>query len=284
MLVTLNDVLLPAQKGGYAVGLFNTLNLEMARGVLEAAETLRSPVIIGTAEVLLPYAPMENIADLLIPMARRAKTPVVVHYDHGLTYGLCMRALQLGFSSVMYDCSTDRYEENIRKVAELTRAAHALGATVEAELGHVGDNGADAAPDPSLLYTDVSQARDFAARTGVDALAVAVGTAHGAYKLPPKLDFQRIRELAAAIPTPLVLHGGSGLSDDDFRQAIACGISKINIFTDLNVAYAQGCRQALDSGKRCMTDMVEQQVAAVRDATIAKMLLFGSRDRCCTQA
>ena len=248
MLVTLNDVLLPAQKGGYAVGLFNTLNLEMARGVLEAAETLRSPVIIGTAEVLLPYAPMENIADLLIPMARRAKTPVVVHYDHGLTYGLCMRALQLGFSSVMYDCSTDRYEENIRKVAELTRAAHALGATVEAELGHVGDNGADAAPDPSLLYTDVSQARDFAARTGVDALAVAVGTAHGAYKLPPKLDFQRIRELAAAIPTPLVLHGGSGIPDEQLNVAFTLGINKFNVGTEFFYLYYQVMKRFCNAG------------------------------------
>ena len=248
MLVTLNDVLLPAQKGGYAVGLFNTLNLEMARGVLEAAETLRSPVIIGTAEVLLPYAPMENIADLLIPMARRAKTPVVVHYDHGLTYGLCMRALQLGFSSVMYDCSTDRYEENIRKVAELTRAAHALGATVEAELGHVGDNGADAAPDPSLLYTDVSQARDFAARTGVDALAVAVGTAHGAYKLPPKLDFQRIRELAAAIPTPLVLHGGSGIPDEQLDVAFTLGVNKFNVGTEFFYLYYQVMKRFCNAG------------------------------------
>ena len=140
MLVNLNEVLLPARKDKYAVGLFNTVNFEMARGVLAAAEALKSPVIIGTAEILLPYGPLEELSEFLIPMARKASVPVVVHYDHGLTFEKCMEALKLGFTSIMYDCSTDIYEENVRKVKELTTIAHCFGASVEGELGHVGDN------------------------------------------------------------------------------------------------------------------------------------------------
>lgn len=163
MLVHLNDVLPQARSGGYAVGLFNALDTEMARGVIGAAEKLRAPVIVGTAEVLLPSSPLENVADVLLPMARRASVPVVVHYDHGLTFEKCMEALKLGFTSIMYDCSTESYEENVRKVAEMTRIAHAFGATVEAELGHVGD--AAGSDDPTRYYTDPRQAADFAART-----------------------------------------------------------------------------------------------------------------------
>ena len=228
MLATLKDVLLPAQRNHYAVGLFNTVNLEMARGVLAAAEALRSPVIIGTAEVLLPFAPLEPLADLLLPMAKRATVPVVLHYDHGLTFEQCMLALKYGFSSIMYDCSTCGYAHNVEQVRALADIAHAFGATVEAELGHVGNTeGADSQENinPSDYYTDPEQAVDFVQRTHADALAIAVGTAHGAYRLPPKLDFARIEAIAARIPTPLVLHGGSGLADDDFRRAIACGIS-----------------------------------------------------------
>ena len=284
MLVNLNDVLLPAKAGGYAVGLFNTVNLEMARAVVQAAEALRSPVIIGTAEVLLPYASLQELSDLLVPMARRASVPVVLHYDHGLTFDKCMQALQLGFSSVMYDCSTSAYSENIARVAELVRIAHAFGATVEAELGHVGNNeggGETEAPhgDPESFDTDPAQAIDFIDRTKADALAIAVGTAHGAYRLPPKLDFERITLIAQSIPTPLVLHGGSGLSDHDFREAIRRGISKVNIFTDINNAGVRGIQDGLSIGRHSITDLIPYQVAAIREATEAKMRLFGSEGK-----
>lgn len=277
MLVNLNDVLIDAQRNKYGVGLFNAVNLEMALGVLSAAEKLRSPVIVGTAEVLLPFAPLENVADILIPMAKRAGIPVVVHYDHGLTFEKCMEALKLGFSSIMYDCSTDEYDENIKKVAELVKIAHCFGATVEAELGHVGDNEGDGSPES--FYTDPRQAADFVSKTSVDALAIAVGTAHGAYKLPPKLDFERIEKIASIIPTPLVLHGGSGLADDDFRKAIACGICKINIFTDINVAGAVAVKNALISGKTSTTDVMNVAVDAVKAETEKKMKLFMSDGR-----
>lgn len=273
MLANLNDVLFPAQENKYAVGLFNTTNLELARGVIAAAEELKAPVIIGTAEILLPYGPLEDLAYLLLPMAERAKVPVVVHLDHGLKEETCKKALSLGFKSIMYDCSTDDYETNVRKVAEMAELAHAYGATIEAELGHVGDNDGSNT-DPSLFYTQPEQAKDFIDRTGADALAIAVGTAHGAYKLPPKLDFKRIEEIASVIDTPLVLHGGSGLTDDDFRQAIAKGICKMNIFTDINVAAARAMNEHYAPGAG-ITDLVNYAVDAVKAEVEKKMRLFG---------
>lgn len=283
MLANLNDVLKPARRDGYAVGLFNAVNLEMARGIIAAAEQTGSPVIMGTAEVLLPYGPLEDLSYFLIPMAKRAKVPVVIHYDHGLTYEKCIQALKLGFTSVMYDCSTDSYEENIKKVKEMADIAHSYGATIEGELGHVGNNPSDEGEtqqDPSLYYTQPEQAKDFVKRTGVDALAIAVGTAHGAYKLPPKLDFERIETIAGIIPdTSLVLHGGSGLSDSDFREAIAKGISKINIFTDINVAAVRAVVENCNNVGKGMTEMIPHEVEAVRAETVKKMELFGSVGR-----
>ena len=140
MLATLNDVLIPARKGKYAVGLFNAVNLELARGIIAAAEETGSPVIMGTAEVLFPYGPLEEVSYYLIPMAKKARVPVVVHLDHGLRKETCLKALKLGFSSIMYDCSTDPYDVNVEKVKEMADIAHSYGATIEAELGHVGDN------------------------------------------------------------------------------------------------------------------------------------------------
>ena len=283
MLANLNDVLKPARKNGYAVGLFNTVNLEMALGVIAAAEETHSPVIIGTAEILLPYGPIENLADMLIPIAKRAKVPVVVHYDHGLTFEMCIKTLRLGFSSIMYDCSTESYEDNLKKVSEMSKIAHACGATIEAELGHVGNNPYDDndKPDPSSFFTQPELAKDFSERTGIDALAISVGNAHGAYKLPPKLDFERIKTIAELIPdTSLVLHGGSGLSDDDFHRAIADGISKVNIFTDINVAQVQAVMKNCSDVGRGITEVIPCQVEAVKKETIKKMELFGSVGRC----
>lgn len=283
MLANLKDVLMPARRDGYGVGLFNAVNLEMARGVIAAAEETGSPVIMGTAEILLPYGPLEDLSYFLIPMAKRAKVPVVIHYDHGLTYEKCVEALRLGFTSVMYDCSTDSYEDNVKKVKEMADIAHSFGATIEGELGHVGDNPskeAEAQPDPSLYYTQPGQAEDFVKRTGVDALAIAVGTAHGAYKLPPKLDFERIETIAGIIPdTSLVLHGGSGLSDGDFEKAIKMGISKINIFTDINVAAVKAVVENCKNTGKGMTEMIPYEVEAVKRETIKKMQLFGSVGR-----
>lgn len=281
MLVNMNEVLRPAKANKYAVGLFNAVNLELARGIINAAESTRSPVIMGTAEVLLPYGPLEEVSYYLIPMAKKASVPVVVHLDHGLSRELCIKALELGFSSIMYDCSTDSYDDNVRKVKEMADIAHSYGATIEGELGHVGDNegsaeGSSHLEDPSKYFTDPKLAKDFVEKTGVDALAIAVGNAHGAYKLPPKLDFERIRTIASTVDVPLVLHGGSGLTDNDFRQAIKEGISKVNIFTDINVAAVEAEFKKFSNMEKGIIDLIPAAVEAVKQESMKKMKLFSS--------
>lgn len=279
MIVNMNEVLLPAKEKKYAVGLFNAVNVELTKGIIAAAEATCSPVIIGTAEVLFPYGPLEEVSYYLIPMAKKANVPVVVHLDHGLQKESCLKALELGFSSIMYDCSTDPYEVNVEKVREMAEIAHSYGATIEGELGHVGNNpdSAEGDADPTSFFTDPALAKDYVERTGVDALAISVGNAHGAYKLPPKLDFERIRTIASEVKVPLVLHGGSGLTDDDFRRAIHDGISKVNIFTDINVAAAEAAAREFNSGKgKGLTDLILPAVDAIKQECEKKMTLFSS--------
>lgn len=280
MLVNMNEILSKAKDGGYGVGFFNAVNVEMARAVIETAEELNAPVIVGTAQVLLPAMSLERVAEYLIPMAQKAKVPVCVHYDHGLTFEKCMEALQLGFTSIMYDCSTAGYEENVAQVAEMVRICHAMNVTVEGELGHVGDNEGEGHPEnPSDYYTDPTMAEDFVKRTGVDALAVAVGNAHGDYKFPPKLDFDRIAEIFSRTGTPLVLHGGSGLSDEDFRIAVGKGICKINIFTDIDKAGKAGIEEGLAAGAKTMMGLIPYEIAAMKKVVANKIRLFGSENR-----
>lgn len=282
MIVNMNEVLLPAKEKKYAVGLFNAVNVELTKGIIAAAEATRSPVIIGTAEVLFPYGPLEEVSYYLIPMAKKANVPVVVHLDHGLQKESCLKALELGFSSIMYDCSTDPYEVNVEKVREMAEIAHSYGATIEGELGHVGNNpdSAEGDADPTSFFTDPALAKDYVERTGVDALAISVGNAHGAYKLPPKLDFERIRTISSEVKVPLVLHGGSGLTDDDFRRAIHDGISKVNIFTDINVAAAEAAAREFNSGKgKGLTDLILPAVDAIKQECEKKMTLFSSCGR-----
>ena len=277
MLVNMKEMLEKAREGRYCVGFFNAVNVEMARAIIETAEALRAPVIVGTAEILLPAMPLERVAEYLIPMAKKAVVPVAVHYDHGLTFEKCMEALRLGFSSVMYDCSTAAYGDNLESVAEMVRICHAMGATVEGELGHVGDNeGEGRLANPSDYYTDPAMAEDFVRRTGVDALAVAVGNAHGDYKFPPKLDFDRITDISRITGIPLVLHGGSGLSDDDFREAASRGICKVNIFTDLDKAGKAGAEKALKEGAVSLMGMIPYEIEAMKAVVREKITLFGS--------
>ena len=280
MLVNMNDLLLPAKKGRYGIGFFNAVNVEMARAVIEAAEELRAPVMVGTAEILLPAMSLEHVAEYLIPMARKASVPVCVHYDHGLTFEKCMEALKLGFTSVMYDCSTEDYTSNAAKVAEMVRICHGMGVTVEGELGHVGDNdGAGKLEKPSDYYTDPEMAADFVNRTGIDSLAVAVGNAHGDYKFPPKLDFERIETIAGQTGLPLVLHGGSGLSDTDFRTAVQKGICKVNIFTDIDKAGKAGIEEGLAAGALSMMALIPYEIESMKRVVRNKLELFGSVGR-----
>ncbi|MDD2957627.1 MAG: class II fructose-bisphosphate aldolase [Lachnospiraceae bacterium] len=280
MLVNMNDILLPAKAGGYGVGFFNAVNAEMARAVIETAEELKAPVMVGTAEVLLPAMELERVAEYLIPMAQKASVPVCVHYDHGLTFERCMQALRLGFTSVMYDCSTASYEENASNIAEMVKICHAMGVTVEGELGHVGDNsGAGKLENPSDYFTKPDTAVDFVNRTGVDSLAVAVGNAHGDYAFPPKLDFERIDAISKMTNIPLVLHGGSGLSDLDFQTAVKLGVSKVNIFTDIDKAGKRGIEAGIRAGARSMFELIPYEVAEMKKVVEEKISLFGSRGK-----
>ena len=225
MLVNLNDILKKAQKEHYAVGLFNTTDTDMLEAAIEAAEELSSPIVIGTAEILLPYGELKLIAPSIIECAKRAKVPVAVHYDHGLTFDRCMEALRLGFSSIMFDGSVKSYEENLKETREIVKIAHSFGATVEGEIGHVGnaDTGDEALTD---MYTTPEEAKAYIDATGVDALAIAIVSAHGVYKKKPMLNIERLKEIRQKVDTPLVLHGGSGLSDDDFKNTIREGIAE----------------------------------------------------------
>ena len=277
MLVNLNDVLKKAQAGKYAVGLFNTTDSDMLQAVIEAAEELNSPVVIGTAEVLLPYGELQLIAPSVIAAAKRAKVPVVVHYDHGLTFDRCMEALKLGFSSVMYDGSAKDYETNLAETREIVKIAHSFGASVEGEIGHVGQ-ASDGDEDLTDMYTTPEEARAYIDATGVDALAIAIGSAHGVYKKKPMLNIERLKEIRATIDTPLVLHGGSGLSDDDFRNTIREGIAKVNIFTDLCLA---GDRATTDGNAQGIGYLPTRnlKVQYIKEAVKEKIRLFGSENK-----
>ncbi len=274
MLVNLDYVLKRAQKEKYAVGLFNTTDTDMLEAVISAAEELNAPVIVGTAEVLLPYGELALIAPSIIERAKNASVPVVVHYDHGLTFERCMEALELGFTSVMFDGSAKSYDENIAYTKEIVKIAHAFGATVEGEIGHVGE----AAKEDNLLtdmYTTVKEAKDYISATGVDALAVAIGSAHGVYKKKPMLNIERLKEIKKETDVPLVLHGGSGLSDDDFRNTVKEGIAKVNIFTDLCLAGEKAMKEGMKNGSGYL-EIRNLKVNAIKKAVAEKIKLFGS--------
>jgi len=274
MLVTLNDILPKARDGHYAVGLFNTTDTDTLEAVITAAEEARSPVIIGTAEVLLYGGELQLIIPGMIAAAKRATVPVAVHFDHGLTFDRCMEALRLGCSSIMFDGSLHEGAMNLSETAEVVRIAHAMGVSVEGEIGHVGE-AARGDGDVSDMYTTPEEAKNFVDATGVDALAVAIGTAHGVYKSKPRLDIDRLRAIRAAIDTPLVLHGGSGLSDDDFRNTVAAGIAKINIYTDLCTAGIRAMQDGLAEGLDYL-GIRNKKVEYVKEVVHSKMALFGS--------
>ena len=277
MLVNLNDVLKKAQNEHYAVGLFNTTDTDMLEAAIAAAEEMRSPIIIGTAEVLLPYGELKLIAPSIIKAAKRATVPIVVHYDHGLTFERCMEALRLGFSSIMFDGSAGDSDKNIADTKQIVRIAHSFGATVEGEIGHVGE-AANCDNTSSDRYTTVKEAEDFINATGVDALAIAIGTAHGAYKAKPCLDIERLREIRKKVDTPLVLHGGSGLSDDDFRNTVKEGIAKVNIFTDLCVAGENAMQYSVKNNLSYL-EARSKKVEYIKKAIMDKISLFGSREK-----
>jgi fructose-bisphosphate aldolase, class II len=229
-LVKMKEILAHAEENGYGVGAFSVANLEMIMGAVRAAEELGSPLILQIAEVRLKQSPLHIIGPAMVAAAKNASVPVAVHFDHGLTEGKIREALEIGFSSVMYDGSHHHLEKNISETQKIVEIAREYGSTVEAEIGQVGGS-EDGSVDLEVLITSTEEAIRFASETGIDALAIAIGNAHGIYKGEPKLRFDRLEEINSEVEIPLVLHGGSGISEKDFRRSISHGIRKINVAT-----------------------------------------------------
>lgn len=252
MRVNLKQILKTAKQGGGAVGAFNTPNLESIQAVIGAAEALKQPVIIMHAQIHDSLIPLEVIGPVMTAMADAATVDVCVHLDHGENHDYLVNAIKVGFTSVMYDGSKLSYEENLANTKAIVKLAHSHGVSVEAELGRVlrpeGGAAADVEEEtltPEECYTDPEAAQKFVAATKVDALAIAFGTAHGIYDAEPCLDFERIGAIKKNVSVPLVMHGGSGISDDDFKKAIAAGIAKINYFTYMSLAGGNAVREQL---------------------------------------
>ena len=242
-LVTTKELLLDAQKNGYAVGAFNVENMEMVQAVVAAAEELNSPVIMQTTPSTVKYAGLDYFYANVKTAAERAKVPVVMHLDHGNSFELAMQALRVGYTSIMIDGSHGSFEENIAVSKAVADACHPSLVPVEAELGKVGGKEDDLDGGDENPYTDPRQAVEFVERTGVDFLAVAIGTAHGVYKGTPKLDVDRLSEIRKVVTIPLVLHGTSGVPDEAVKECIKRGICKVNYATDLRIAFTKGVNE-----------------------------------------
>ena len=244
MLVNLKEILAIAEERKCAVGAFNTPNLECLIAVIDAAEKLGTPVIISHAELHENISPLEKIGPVMVQAAEKAGVPVCVQLDHGETLDYIERSLEIGFTGIMYDGSLLPYEENLMNTKKAVAMARSFNAGVEAELGAMPSReGGEAASGP--VYTDPVQAEKFCRETGIDALAPSFGTAHGIYKAKPMLDFERVRVISEKTGLPLVMHGGSGVSEDDFRRAIKAGIRKINYYTYMSNAGSRAVRELL---------------------------------------
>jgi fructose-bisphosphate aldolase, class II len=229
-LVKMKDILQAAKERNYGVGAFSVANMEMVIAAIRTAEEYRSPLILQIAEVRLGPSPLHLIGPMMVEAAKKASVPVAVHFDHGETEEKIKEALEIGFTSVMYDGSLLSLEENIAETKKIVKLAESYGATVEAEIGRVGGS-EDGSVDIEIAITSVDEAKRFAMETGIDALAIAIGNAHGVYKGKPNLRFDLLDEINKEVEIPLVLHGGSGISQDDFRTAIGHGIRKVNVAT-----------------------------------------------------
>jgi fructose-bisphosphate aldolase class II len=274
MLVNLNKILPAARKGKYAIGAFNTSNLEITQAIVQAAEKSNAPVIVATSEKAIKYAGIENVSAMIIGMAKRVQIPVVLHLDHGKSYELCRECIKHGYSSVMIDASHLSFADNIRLTRKVVRYAHKHGVTVEAEIGRLAGIEDDLMVKKNeAFYTNPQEAELFARQSECDALAVAIGTSHGAYKFKgkPRLRIDILQEIADAVSVPLVLHGASGVKskwinrvnkyggkmtrakgvpDRLIRDAVRSGIAKINTDTDLRIGFTAGIREYLIKNPR----------------------------------
>lgn len=301
MLVTNNDLLLPAMREAYAVGAFNINNLESLLAVVEAAVEERSPVIVAVTPSSIRYSGLPYVAGLVKTAAELSSVPMSLHLDHGKDFETVTNCISAGFTSVMIDGSRLRFEENIALTKKVVDLAHSKGVSVEAELGKLTGVEESTVEQREAVLTDPDAAEEFVERTGVDSLAVAIGTSHGAYKFKgePKLDFERLRLIREKVKVPLVLHGASsvskwivekavkygaelagakGIPEEHIRKAVSLGISKINIDTDLRLAFTAAIREFLTESPKVFDPrkILGSAREAMKEVVKAKMRLFGS--------
>ncbi|HEX7056691.1 MAG TPA: class II fructose-1,6-bisphosphate aldolase [Bacilli bacterium] len=281
-LVSMEDMLKKALEGGYAVGQFNLNNLEFTQAILQAAEAEQAPVILGVSEPYIPYmGGLKNIAGMVKALIEyeNITVPVALHLDHGTSYEVCLRALFAGFTSVMIDASRLSLDDNIALTAKITAAAHVLGATVEAELGRITGREDDIVVDEvEAMYADPEECVRLVRETGIDCLAPALGSVHGPYRGQPKLGFERMGQIQRMTKLPLVLHGGSGLPEEEILTAISLGTAKINVNTDNQMAFTAAIRTHLEENSAAYDprDYLKPAKEAIKHSVRLKIRLFGS--------
>lgn len=275
-LVTSEKMLLDAQKGGYAVGAFNIENMEMVKAVLAAAEELKAPVMLQTTPGTIKYGTVETYAAIVKAEAEKVSVPVCLHLDHGNSFELAVQAMHAGYTSVMIDGSHEDFENNIAVTKKVVDVAKALGIPVEAELGKVGGKEDDLEADADT-NTDPAEAKEFAERTGVSSLAVAIGTAHGFYVGTPVLDKPRVSAIKELVSVPLVLHGASGLSEEDVKECVERGMCKVNFATELRAAYTAAVKKLLEEKPETYDPKKLGAVAmeAVKEQVMLRMKMCG---------
>ncbi|KAB2953826.1 class II fructose-1,6-bisphosphate aldolase [Heliorestis acidaminivorans] len=281
-MVTLAELMAKAEEGKYAVGAFNCNNMEIVQAIIMAAEAEKAPVIIQASQGAIKYAGLDYIVALARLAGDKASVPVALHLDHGTSFEQCVQCISSGFTSVMIDGSKHALEDNIALTNRVLSVARAVGVSVEAELGKIGGTEDDIHVDEKdALFTDPEEARYFVEKTGVDALAVAIGTAHGQYKGRPELDFERLSQIEKLVDVPLVLHGSSGVPDEDIRRAIEIGVRKVNIDTNLREAFTEGVRDVINAKpneidpRKILGPAKERMSEVIRE----KIRLFGSSNQ-----
>ncbi|AYW46568.1 class II fructose-bisphosphate aldolase [Tetragenococcus koreensis] len=282
-LVNLATVLSKAKEGKYAVGAFNATDLNTARGIVEAAEQEKSPIILQFAESHSKYISLEQAANMYLDLATRACVPICVHLDHGENFNTIIRAIKLGFTSVMVDASLKPFEENIQNTKEIVKIAQSLGISVEAELGVMNAEDGSGSLDYNTMddtYTSVQEAKEFVQKTKIDALAIAFGTVHGLYKKEPNLNYERIKAIQNCTDMPLVMHGGSGLSNEEYQQSVANGITKINYYSTMSFEVTNGLRNYLNSNSDAfLFDVDAKTIELVKNNIAEKIQIFGSSNK-----
>ena len=278
-LVPVNDLLVKAQAQGYAVGAFNANNMEIVQAIIEAAQLENSPVIMQASQGAISYAGLEFITGMVKIAAEGSTVPVALHLDHGTDFAQVVRCIRSGFSSVMYDGSKLPLEQNIAMTNKVLEIARPIGVSVEAELGKIGGTEDDIhVSEKEAMYTDPEEARYFVEQTGIESLAIAIGTAHGQYKGEPKLDFERLAKIKSLVGIPIVLHGSSGVPDESVKKAIELGVCKVNIDTNIREAFVYTMRKVMQE----KPDEIDPRkiLGPARDAMVSivrnKMQVFGS--------